>query len=85
MGTGSWAWWSSTSCGTGSAITWWGLGGLGGDGGFQKGVVGWGLGREVMEVGGVLWGFGGGGLWGVGRSHGRWGGAAGGIVGFWGC
>ena len=59
--------------------------GLGGDGGFWKGVVGWGLGREVMEVGGVLWGFGGGGLWGVGRSHGRWGGAAGGIVGFWGC
>ena len=26
--------------------------GLGGDGGFWKGVVGWGLGREVMEVGG---------------------------------
>ena len=28
MGTGSWAWWSSTSYGIGSAITWWGPGGL---------------------------------------------------------
>lgn len=44
--------------------------GLGGDGGFWKGVVGWGLGREVMEVGGccgVL----------VGEGYGVWGGVMG--------